>query len=701
VSGECRDPSYSLDSGVVPTADAGVLDASDSGIADDSGVAPDTGVLPDSGAPDAGAFDSGVNDRDMDGVPDDEDNCPDDFNPGQEDSDLDGMGDICDPPTTTRSGPSNPNCIFTPPQRAFTPSPEWLWVPNANTVEPTKDQVMSTPAVINLNDDNNDGRVDDLDVPDVVFITFNTTGPANQPLQHQLQAGIVRAVDGATGAELWSADGVQRQVAPAGNVAAADLDGDGVPEIVTERWTGGVLALRADGSLYWQCTGAACSPITSFWGGVAIADLDGGGPEVIRGGCVIEGTSGAVRFCANSNQGHGSNGVGGLAVVADLENDGVQEVIAGRTAYRSDGTVVWDFPTRSDGFIAVGQFDADPFPEFAMVGGGSVYRLDTNGNQIWRVPVRGGGAGGPPTVANFDNDPEPEIGVAGRERYTVYDIATGATVWSNEIQEFSSSRTGSSVFDFDGDGAAEIVYNDENTLFVYSYVGTSSAAVVWSTPNPTLTAHEYPVIADVDNDGNAEIVVGANDFGRPGQPIHGLRVFGDVADNWVPTRAIWNQHSYHVTNISLAGSVPFPETASWLTNNTYRTNVQGTGSTPALAAPDLVAADPLSLSQCPGRVQVGAWVENRGAILVAAGVEVSFYNGAPSPSNPAFAVGRTSQVLQPGQGELVVVSWTNPPAAPRTIFVVADDDGSGTDTGQHNECDMDQPNRSTLSNQGC
>jgi hypothetical protein len=36
-------------------------------------------------------------DTDSDGVPDDADNCPDDANPGQEDGDLDLIGDVCDP----------------------------------------------------------------------------------------------------------------------------------------------------------------------------------------------------------------------------------------------------------------------------------------------------------------------------------------------------------------------------------------------------------------------------------------------------------------------------------------------------------------------------------------------------------------------------------------------------------------------------
>jgi hypothetical protein len=37
-------------------------------------------------------------DSDFDAVPDLVDNCPADFNPGQEDADLDGHGDVCDPP---------------------------------------------------------------------------------------------------------------------------------------------------------------------------------------------------------------------------------------------------------------------------------------------------------------------------------------------------------------------------------------------------------------------------------------------------------------------------------------------------------------------------------------------------------------------------------------------------------------------------
>jgi len=81
--------------------------------------------------------------------------------------------------------------------------------------------------VVQLTDDNGDARIDENDVPDVVFIAFDTTGPVDMPYMHTLQHGIVRAVSGDSGRELWSATDVALRVAPASNLAAADLDGDG------------------------------------------------------------------------------------------------------------------------------------------------------------------------------------------------------------------------------------------------------------------------------------------------------------------------------------------------------------------------------------------------------------------------------------------------------------------------------------------
>ncbi|MGH9204078.1 MAG: PASTA domain-containing protein, partial [Vicinamibacterales bacterium] len=54
----------------------------------------------------------------------------------------------------------------------------------------------------------------------------------------------------------------------------------------------------------------------------------------------------------------------------------------------------------------------------------------------------------------------------------------------------------------------------------------------------------------------------------------GIIVFQDVANKWKRTRRIWNQHSYHVTNVNEDATIPTNESAHWLIPglNAFRTN---------------------------------------------------------------------------------------------------------------------------------
>jgi len=66
--------------------------------------------------------------------------------------------------------------------------------------------------------------------------------------------------------------------------------------------------------------------------------------------------------------------------------------------------------------------------------------------------------------------------------------------------------------------------------------------IIENTPGTTL---EYLVVVDIDADGHAEILVGST-----GSTSSGLRAFEAANDNWVSTRSIWNQHTYHINNIT-------------------------------------------------------------------------------------------------------------------------------------------------------
>ena len=80
------------------------------------------------------------------------------------------------------------------------------------------------------------------------------------------------------------------------------------------------------------------------------------------------------------------------------------------------------------------------------------------------------------------------------------------------------------MFDFEGDGRAEILYNDE--LFFRVYDGRTGALLVQQA-NPSTTLFEYPVVADIDNDGRAEVVIGLGS-----QPTAGgyVEIREDLAD---------------------------------------------------------------------------------------------------------------------------------------------------------------------------
>jgi PKD domain-containing protein/thrombospondin type 3 repeat protein len=71
-------------------------DSDEDGIPDDEDNCPETYNPGQEDSDDDGIGDACDDDSDNDGVPDDIDNCPDTYNPGQEDSDDDGIGDACD-----------------------------------------------------------------------------------------------------------------------------------------------------------------------------------------------------------------------------------------------------------------------------------------------------------------------------------------------------------------------------------------------------------------------------------------------------------------------------------------------------------------------------------------------------------------------------------------------------------------------------
>ena len=451
---------------------------------------------------------------------------------------------------------------------------KWAWT--GSPVLPSSRDVIMTPAVVDLDGDG---------IPEVVFGTteFRRGG--------SVEVGVLRAVRGDTGADVFTVADPAFQINAASSVAVGDIDGDGRPEIIATDASGQrLIAFEHDGRFKWR------SPVLEaiHWGAPAIADLDGDGiPEIVIGRQVLN-SDGTIRWTGTGGRGAQPEPItqdGPLSIVADIDLDGVPEVIAGNTAYRPDGSIKWQAPV-PDGLNAVGNLNDDPYAEIVLVSSGSVWLLRHDGQVIWGpVAIPTSITGGPPTIADFDGDGKREIGVAGARRYVVFEN-DGSVKWQSVVQD-NSSLTGSSVFDFEGDGSAEIVYRDELKLRIYR--GTDGF-ILFETPLSSGTYHEYPVIADVDGDGHAEIIAGT-DHNLGAGPVSGLYVFADAGPGWMPTRKIWNQHSYHVTNVNEDGTIPRREDLNWLIPelNSFRLN--------AYAPRDTAQADSFTYRASDGSLQ--------------------------------------------------------------------------------------------------
>jgi hypothetical protein len=152
--------------------------------------------------------------------------------------------------------------------------------------------------------------------------------------------------------------------------------------------------------------------------------------------------------------------------------------------------------------------------------------------------------------------------------------------WSANVQDGSGWAAGT-AFDFDGNGVAEAMYADETNLYVFDGDGQPLLSV----PRSAKTLSEYPVVADVDNDGSAEIVVVSDSGFQNNQTAPTVQVIRDIEDRWIQPRRIWNQHTYHVTNVREDGVIPQFEKPSWQKLNTFRTNSQIEGGEICLPPP--------------------------------------------------------------------------------------------------------------------
>ena len=477
------------------------------------------------------------------------------------------------------------------------------------------------------------------------------------------------------------------------NVSFADFNGDGHPEVyvrnkIYNAENGKLLAEAAT-----QNTGSAHVHYSHYThrklSSPMSADMTGDGhPELILGNEIFQvtianlnGTSGNSVTLWKQATPPASVPTDGHPQVADFNMDGHLDVLISVRSSDIQQAVVYGYV-----WDVFNETVSTPFSIQTSFSGKSV-----------------------PMIADIDNDGALEIiiqsGVSSsNDKIQAYkyhaNTQTFSLIWGLAPQEDSYSN-GVTSFDFNQDGLLELVISDEIALKIVNGSGKSHLTqndtvpvyTLGSLPFTEITIMQYPLIADVDADGAAEIIaVGSNR----------LNIIKSSGTPWAPARPVWNQYMYNVTNINKDLTVPVP----LFDNATAFTDPQGVVRRPfnnflqqattldQYGRPFIALAN-LSVSSNPtitydgDNIQVVMTVCNTGELVFEGPLYVSTYTS----SGDLIQTTEVSQSLQPGEciplildiSVSLLATFENP--YPLRVSVNDQGEGAAQYGGLQSECD--------------
>ena len=214
-------------------------------------------------------------------------------------------------------------------------------------------------------------------------------------------------------------------------IATADVDGDGLDEIICENPDRFFIASGKDGGIR-KVVSTASGTFPSMWVAYAmpvLADFQGtGGLQALWGGC---GYITALLSIDGTPIWYGGYSDGTLALQGIAKADETGKLLIGGAGYKdgfrcfdpADGKVLWTYPlpgSGSSGDTISADVDSDGLEEFVFAHGKTLYALNGKGgkaNVVWSIELPANP--GPLAYADADGDGKPEI-VAGASDGYVY-----------------------------------------------------------------------------------------------------------------------------------------------------------------------------------------------------------------------------------------------------------------------------------------
>ncbi|MCB9317156.1 MAG: VCBS repeat-containing protein [Lewinellaceae bacterium] len=357
----------------------------------------------------------------------------------------------------------------------------------------------------------------------------------------------------------------------------------------------------------------------------------------------------------------------------------------------------------TDGYTAVADVDLDGVLDVIVAGTRTgekgIYIWNKNGiMQFFPYPTNTTLSGAIPCIANvFDDRTQgfavdlPEILIGTTSDFCAYNLQAAqlnpaAPYWWNIQGGGNSGYSPATTFDFNGDGIEEIVFRGTSLRIVYGGPAPFPPGVDanrnWFTMvTQTVIADESPIVADVDNDGEAEILVMAvvgniqiTDMGR-------LRVLESDAGPWVPCRKVWNQYNYFAVNVNDDLTIPteqqlhhleLPPGSGEHPLNRFHNQIPAMGG--KIPAADASAQAGTAFCQ-NNQIQFQLEICNTGSKTLQPGTPIAFYSSDPASTNAVLAAPLvlTNAEIAPDSCLLIDISL---PGVAGLVYGVVNDDGS-------------------------
>ena len=470
-----------------------------------------------------------------------------------------------------------------------------------------------------------------------------------------------------------------------------------------------------------------------------VADFNGDGvPEVVVFNQIFNARTGVqlgvTEAIGNAYVGRitnrGGNNKSNFLTAVDFDDDGLPEIVAGGKIYKvnintagtsATCTILYQTAAFGDGFTSVADVNLDGHPDVVVVDyTGALTRLNIwspKTNQvIQQITIPNSDAyqgyafiGDIDGVVASDGKRYPEICVTTRRttpapivgRVSAYRYNPATQTYSLKwdlINTDTSGGTGITLFDFNNDGINELVYRDEQLLYILDGRADGVSPTIRAQFVCTSgTAFEYPVIADLDGSGSANICVTCRTNDVAGV-TETLNAFESATTPWAPTRKVWNQVNYEVTGINNDLTVPirfFPKhyrfdigvNSYWPYNGALiQVPIVDTDLKPVVRSADPFVVSMSSAYLNDVTIRVSVVIGNQGVMNVNPSLPVSLYQDYITPAG-LFETRPIGVALGPGQ--TVTLNFDIPLAQVRSlVYVRLQDDGvTYPAPGSYNDCD--------------